>query len=561
MEYKVENKTCQNCKKDFVIEPDDFSFYEKIGVPAPTFCPDCRLQRRLAWRNDLSFYNRTCNMCEKKIISLYHPDKPLTVYCNKCWWGDKWDPKSYGKDFDFTRPFFEQFRELQDKVPLLSLINDDGVGSVNCEYTQNVTFAKNCYMVSMSWYSEDVMYSYSVAGPETSDVMDSLNLFYNSQIIYDSIFLESCYDCRSCYSSTGLNDCSFCVDSKGCSDCFMCVNLRQKKYCILNKQYTKEEYEKIVEGYHLETYSGNERAKKEFADFLLKEIRRYAYVVNSINSTGDLIMDCKNVKDSFVARNSENVRFLLIGGDIKDSYDMTPAGKCEECYEGLTPDHDYRALFSIFSLKNQEIAYVENCHSSKHLFACSGIKHGEYCILNKQYTKEEYLKLKDKIIEHMKNTGEWGEFFPSDMSNFGYNETMAQEYFPLSKDEALKAGFKWWDNLQKTTGKETMPRDSIPDSINDVGDSILNETLACEKCERNYKSVKNELIFYQKYQIPIPRKCFFCRTSERIKLQNPNKLWHRKCMNKGCQNEFETSYAPERPEIIYCEQCYNKEVY
>ena len=29
-------------------------------------------------------------------------------------------------------------------------------------------------------------------------------------------------------------------------------------------------------------------------------------------------------------------------------------------------------------------------------------------------------------------TGEWGEFFPSSLSPFGYNETVAQEYFPLT---------------------------------------------------------------------------------------------------------------------------------
>jgi hypothetical protein len=47
----------------------------------------------------------------------------------------------------------------------------------------------------------------------------------------------------------------------------------------------------------------------------------------------------------------------------------------------------------------------------------------------------------------------------------------------------------------------------------------------------------------------------------RIKRVNPPKLWHRKCMKEGCQNEFETSYAPERPEIVYCEKCYQQEVY
>jgi hypothetical protein len=62
-------------------------------------------------------------------------------------------------------------------------------------------------------------------------------------------------------------------------------------------------------------------------------------------------------------------------------------------------------------------------------------------------------------------------------------------------------------------------------------------------------------------QIPIPRRCFYCRHDSRINRRNPYKLWHRKCMKEGCDNEFETSYDPERPEIVYCEKCYQAEVY
>ena len=552
---------CQNCKQNFTIEPDDFGFYEKIKVPPPTFCPDCRLQRRLAWRNDLCFYNRECDLCNKKIISLYHSDKSLTIYCNKCWWSDRWDPKSYGQDIDFSRPFFGQFRELQDRVPLLALFNDDGVGSVNCEYTQNTTFSKNCYMGAMTWYVEDVMYYYVVGGPESRDLVDVTDIFTHAQKLYDSIFTEHSYNCRNCYFSIGVNDCFFIYDCKGCSDCFMCVNLRQKKNCILNKQYSKEEYDKILKSYQLDTYSGTERAKKEFNDFLLKQPRRFANIRNCKDSTGDCLIDSKNVKNSFGAYSCENLRFLWRGMWVKDSYDLAPAGKSSECYEGLTPDHDSRVLFSIYSLKSQDLDYVENCHSSKDLFGCSAIKHGQYIIFNKQYSKEEYFKMREKLIEHMKKTGEYGEFFPASISNFGYNETMAQEYFPLTKEEALKRGFKWWDKIQKTEGKETLKPVQIPDSIKDVSDSILSEVLACINCNRNYKIVQNELIFYQKHKIPIPRKCFYCRNSERLKFENPFKLWHRKCMKEGCPNEFETSYSPERPEIVYCERCYQNEVY
>ena len=59
MEEQIKN--CQNCKQDFVIESEDFSFYEKMKVPPPTFCPDCRLARRLIWRNERTFYKRICD--------------------------------------------------------------------------------------------------------------------------------------------------------------------------------------------------------------------------------------------------------------------------------------------------------------------------------------------------------------------------------------------------------------------------------------------------------------------------------------------------------------------
>ncbi len=563
-----ETRGCENCKGQFTIEPDDFTFYEKVKVVPPTFCPKCRLVRRLAWRNDLTFYNRGCDMCGRKIISLYHPEKPLTVYCNKCWWGDGWDPKSYGKDIDFSRPFFEQYRELQDKVPLLALFNDDGVGSVNCEYTQNTTFARNCYMGAMSWKGDYIMYYYHIDGPEARDNVDVLDLFGYTQNIYDSVCLEHCYNCRNCYYSSGLTDCSFCYDCKGLTDCFMCANLRDKKYCILNQQYTKEEYEKMLASYRLDTYNGMERARKEFADFLSRQVRRYAYLKNSVNCTGDVLFNCKNVKDGAWAIGCEDVRYLMRGTSIKDSYDLTPAGETSECYEGLTPDHDFQVHFSIYSLKSKELSYVENCHSSQHLFGCSSIKHGEYCILNKQYTKGEYFTMRDKLIAHMKKTGEYGEFFPAALSHFGYNETMAQEYFPLSKDEAIQQGFKWWDKLQRTEGQETLRPEKIPDSIKDVPDSIVDEILACTKCERNYRIVKDELTFYKKQAIPIPRRCFYCRNTQRFRIERPFDLWHRPCMcekkkhfhcRDHCSNQFETSYAPDRPEIVYCEPCYQAE--
>ena len=175
------------------------------------------------------------------------------------------------------------------------------------------------------------------------------------------------------------------------------------------------------------------------------------------------------------------------------------------------------------------------------------------------------------------NIYKFGEYYPIELSPFGYNETYASELVPLNKEQALQKGYLWQDNTQRTTGRETLLPENIPDSINEVKDEILNETLVCIECERNYRINPNELIFYKKMRIPIPRRCFHCRHNNRVKKTNPFKQWHRSCMcdktnhfhgegnprqgGARCTVEFETSYAPDRPEIVYCEKCYQAEVY
>ena len=133
-----ETKVCQNCKKDFVIEANDFAFYEKLKVPAPTFCFPCRIQRRMAFRNERTLYRRACNAPghEEQMISVFAPDNPQRVYDHAAWWGDTWDGTTYGRDVDFSRPFFEQIKELWREVPDIALLNINPVNSEYCSITE-----------------------------------------------------------------------------------------------------------------------------------------------------------------------------------------------------------------------------------------------------------------------------------------------------------------------------------------------------------------------------------------------------------------------------------------
>lgn len=567
-----ENKQCKNCANNFTLEQDDFSFYEKVNVPPPTFCPDCRLQRRLVSKAERNFYKRECGLCKKKIISTYDTDSPFPVFCQKCWWSDGWDPYEYGQEFDFNRPFFEQFKELLSKVPMLNMQNDDGIASLNCEYAQDFAFSKNCYMTTAGWYCDNIMYSYYTCYDK--DIMDSF-MVNNCERCYECFESDRLFDSKYSYTCFDSMNLSFCYDMRNCQNCFMCTGLRGKNFHIRNQPYSREEYFKQLEKENLGSRQRNEELKKELYSKILEVPHRFAQLIKCTKSTGHFLMNSKLSRDSFWVYNLENCRYMVNIDGAKDYCDIVNTGKPSFCYESVTPDNSSNSLFTLFCWKCNYALYSDNCHSCNNIFGCIGLKHGKYSILNKKYSKEEYESLKEKIIDHMKKTGEWGEFFPSSTWSYAYNETQATDFFPLTKEEALKDGYKWKEEKERNYNI-TIPVGKLSDNIAEVKDDILSQVIECahkgecnHKCATAFRVIERELQLYRKMNIPLPTLCPNCRFYERLKKRNPAKLWHRQCMcsqenhdHKGkCPNKFETSYSPDKSEIIYCESCYNKEVY
>ncbi|MGY4884896.1 MAG: hypothetical protein ACP5NZ_04935 [Nanobdellota archaeon] len=574
MEKEVEKRKCQNCKTSFIVEPEDFNFYEKIKVPPPTFCVDCRIQRRLAWRNTHCFYKRKDSFSDKEIISIYSPDKNLTVIDQKTWWGDSWNALDYGKDYDFLRSFFQQWKEFRDKFPLQSMSNSKAVNSDYCNVAEE---SRDSYLCSASWKIERTFYSDGIS--KIKDSMD-LHVVHKTEFSYDDVICLGSYklfysqDCTDCVDSYFLYDC------RNCTSCFMCFNLRNKSYCINNIQYSKEEYLEKMKSIDLGSFNLITEKKKEFKEMKLKAIHKYALILNSYDVTGNNIDHAKNCHNCFdisdKVEDCKNVFWSVT--NVKNAYDSGPGvGAIELAYEVFdTGAGASRNLFSSVVYYSNDIEYSFNCYGCNNLFACIGLRNKNYCILNKQYSKEEYFIILEKIKKHMNDMPyvdkkgiiyRYGEFFPAELSPFCYDETVAQDFFPLTKENCLESGFGWKGKIERNY-KHTLEAKDLPDNIKDVSDSILNDIIECEhqgqcldRCTTAFKIIPNELIFYRRFNIPIPRLCYSCRHAERFKQRNPMKLWHRQCMKEGCNNEFETSYSPDRPEIVYCESCYNKEVY
>jgi len=552
-----ETRHCQNCKQEFVIEPDDFTFYEKMKVPAPVNCPQCRFQWRALWRNEMYLYNRKCGLCGKAIVAMYHPDSSYTVYCQDCWLSDKWDPASYAQDYDAKRPFFDQMGELLKRVPKAGTYISNDIGpNVNSEYANFAGSLKDCYLV-FNCSPEIENCSYSRGLGYCRDVLDG---YYDDKVesgyevvnVHNSANIAFSQNVNDCLDSWYLYGCS------GCQKCFGCVNLRHKSYHFLNQPFSKEDYEKKVN----EIKGSHEKMevfRKEFEKLVIGAPHRENNNLKSPNSSGEYIFESKNCRDSFEVSFCEDSRYLFSNKNVKDCYDLIGHGRQSEMLlDNVAVGTSRNVIGSWWTITSHDMFYTFGLRSSDNCFGCDSLKSAHYCILNKQYSEEEYLKITETIISELKGKNLFGMFFPPALSLFAYNETVAQDNFPLTKEEAIQLGYRWQDNLQMTRGKETIKSWEIPDHIKDVKDSILNEVFTCDSCGRNYKLIQSELQFYRKMNLPLPRKCFFCRHADRLNKRGPMSIFDRKCAK--CSKFIKTNFAPDRPEIVYCEQCYQQEV-
>ena len=577
-----ETRQCQNCKKDFIVETEDFNFYEKMKVPPPTFCPQCRLIRRMIWRNERTLYKRKCDLCNEEKILIFPKDSPYKIYCFDCFFSDKWDAQECGMGYDFSKPFFEQYKNLLKNTPRLGIIKQGFI--VNSEYTNRVSDLKNCYLVFASANDENCYY-----GTDYWDSKDSIDC-YN---LKKSEFCIECIDCYSCNNLKYSQECNSCIDSmflincRNCQNCFGCVNLSIKNYCIYNKQYTKEEY--LLKLAEIKTSDRNELDKikekiKVFSnEFVVPSLVEY----HSINVSGNWIENSKNVRYAFNCNKAEDGKYLFGIMEAKDVMDYTYWGKGSELmYECCSIGRQCASVKFSDECWDQLIQseYCIDCFSSSNLFGCIWLRKKSYCIFNKQYSKEEYENTILKIKEQMQNVPfvdkkgsiyRYGEFFPFELSPFAYNETIAQEYIPKSKEQVISEGYLWKDSELRNYTPTILSGD-LPQEIKEVNEDILKEVIECihegkcsQQCTQAFKITENELNMRRRFNLPLPKLCPNCRHYERLSRRQPIKLWPRVCTcdkknhkHDGlCSNKFETTYSPDSPEIVYCEYCYQQEVY
>ncbi len=498
---------------------------------------------------------------------MFPPEQDIKVYCQPCWWADDWDGIEYAMEYDPSRPFLGQVKELFEKTPYTALTSEYNTLK-NSEYSNALAWSKDCYLIFWADFCESVYYSSILNGLKfSSDCIRG----WESELCYGSIGFINNY--RTFFS----DECDNCVDvwfsrnCYGCTNCVGCVNLRNVTNYILNVKYSKEEYEKKFKELGFDSWKKLNDFKDKAHDFwLTKPYREYHGHSLNLNVTGEYVFRSKNSKEGYIVNSAENCKYcqFLTVVSTKDCMDYSGWGNnAELIYEStVVGENSSSVCFSAECWPDSlNLQYCYYNIVGKNNFGCVNLKRKQYCILNKQYSKEEYEKLRDKIIEDMKinpyidKLGRkfyYGEFFPPEMNKFSYNKSNAMRFLPKTKEEALSEGYSW-DNNEDTIYKATQKANTLPDKIVDTQNDILNEIIECENCHSGYRIVKGELDLLRKMGLPVPHECPKCRENERFKRLNKPGLYNRTCAK--CNMNIYTPYSSDKPEIVYCVKCYQQE--
>lgn len=393
----------------------------------------------------------------------------------------------------------------------------------NCDYTSICWYCKDCYLTSASERSEKCYYWNLIQ--DSNNIVD-WSFIYNCSHIYNSINCHNCFNSTYLLNCKDCSDCTACYNLIGCSFCYQCYDLHNQKYCINNIQYSKEEY--LQQLWKIE--------KKMDLSILSQFVNQSNHSIyegfNNEHTSWKYINNSHNIHDGFDIEKWENISYSQIVVDGENLYDCTNVyienEMSLEIMSALTSKFN---IFSGFVYNCNNCLYSLNLNDSNNCFGCDGLRNKSYCIFNKQYTKEEYEIQVAKIISHMIETKERWEFFHPSLSPFGYNETVAQEYFPLDRVgtqivasvdntssrtyehtslQAIHLENFWYHRSDyqspQVTADKIIEGKELPTTIDEVSDDILKTAIKCEITGKLFRIIPQELTFYRKHYLPLPRR-------------------------------------------------------
>lgn len=552
----METKICQSCKKDFDILPEDLVFYEKMKVPSPVECPVCRRIRRLAFANYTTLYRRKNNgPAGGDLISCYPEEAPFPVFDFAHYYGNAHHSEDYSIAYNENEGFFEQFKKLSDIVPRCALNRDpSNVGSDYMNYGMNM---KNSFYSFGGLNSEFVDYSlWPIHTRESQDILISLNC----ELLYEAVFPEHSSRSSFIYFSKNLMDCQYMYDCRDCVDCIGCVNLRHKKFHVFNVDVGEAVYREFAKKLESGSFKEHAKVKQQFWGLVRSSpVRGERNEHATSGSTGIYMVHTKNVRESIWCLEAAESKWMEFTVKIKDSYDVTIGSFGEQFYNtALSGRQSWNNICTLNNLASGDCEYSIDLSNCTDCFGCIGLSNKKFCILNAQYTEEEYRKLVTKIKDKMCSDGTYGTFFPYELSPFPYNATMAQVIYPKTKEEMEAIGSYYAEPFSNVPmGTKIIGGDELPDTPYEVPADLSSSAIADTDTKRPFRIRTEDIVFYKRQKVPLPRLHPSVRVKERLSIVN--RFVIEDCICEVCKKKFR-GVLPSAVYRTYCDECYAKEI-
>ena len=550
----------RHCEGEFEITEEDIKFLKMLRAPALNYCPTCRRIRRFVYMGLSQLFKIKCDALNhgELMISILSEDCPFPVYDYKYFISDDFDPFIFGRTYKDGNDPMEILWEMRKEFPMPSFLNRDP-SSVNSEYSNGGRNTRNGYYIFGCYNSEDIWYS--VMAGKSKDVMDS-RYATKCEHCYSIFHSENIYKSSFIYFSKDCTDSMFLFDCRNCDSCFGCVNLRNKRYCVWNKQLSKSEYETFMKSVF--------PLRRESVEIYIKKLWELVgqFPTNASRNTsvknvvGVMLSNIQNSYDITESKDSEHIRHADGGLGAEDSMDFTYSGSTNLVYGTINVGSQSNNIkFSISSKYCTNCEFVFNSKNLDNCFMCFGLQNKSYCVLNKQYSKEKYWPLVDKIKCEMWKRGEYGDGFPMKFSAQAYNMSIASVSFPLSDVEIVKLGGYLAKEPESNAGEEvkTLSGDKIPQTIDEASDDVVNCAIICEKTGRPFRIIASELEFYRKMKLPIPSVHPVIRMNEKAGIVRIGRKHLATCAN--CKKSIYSVYNPKDNYTLYCTECFQKEVY
>lgn len=596
-EKVLEIKKCKICGDEFVIFEKDKKlldkispkiWWEKIDLLLPDECPKCRQIQRLIFRNENNLYKVKSSVSWKPLISVFSPDLWLNIYS----FDEFYNSNEFSKEIEIWSDLNENLKNLLHKLPQLHLQNWPIME--NSEYNNLSWRLKNCYLCYDCWWIENALYCWFI-WPWSHDIVDCFD-WARLQNSYEVTWASDMNKSYYCNAVDNCFECYFCENASNLSYCIWCKDVNNKEYYIFNKSVSKEDFEQFKAKYFNWSYSWLQEFLKLYNDFR----NNIESIPNSVNyNTENVVWEhmvsAKNIFWWWFTYRSEDSRYTYFCDDVTDCMDTDfCVNNMQLCYQCITSYNCYNSISCLNLSDSKNCYYCISCSWCSDCFWCYWLTNQQYCIFNKQYTKEEYEQMVQEIIKNLVKEWKWGNFLDSSLSLFPYNDTCANNLYPIEKSKDISWKIStinkdwtwtvmiledkfisraqldlWWEKklniLFRTKDQEinvptwiqSISIEEIPDKIDEIDDQILNKWIVCEETWRIFRVTKTELDFYKKHKIPFPRKHFWFRQIERARNRPSGRLFVVQCA--GCGKKVFSIHDSNSKTRILCLDCFERD--